>query len=80
MVENGMQPMQALVAATRGGAELLGMGNEIGTIEPGKAADLVVVNGDPLSDISEIGRVSWVIGNGVVRRSEHDSALFPRMV
>ena len=47
MVENGMQPMQALVAATRGGAELLGIGNEIGTIEPGKAADLVVVNGDP---------------------------------
>ena len=80
MVENGMQPMQALVAATRGGAELLGLGNEMGTLEPGKAADLVVVNGDPLSDISEIGRVSWVIRNGVVYRSEHDSALFPRMV
>ena len=80
MVENGMQPMQALAAATRGGAELLDLGNEIGTLEPGKAADLVVVNGDPLSDISEIGRVSWVIRNGVVCRSERDSALFPRTV
>ena len=78
MVKNGMQPMQALVAGTKGGAELLGLDSDIGTIEPGKAADLVVVDGDPLSDISEIGRVSWVIRNGVVYRSEHDSALFPR--
>ena len=80
MVKNGMNPMQALVAATKGGAELLGMSGDIGTLEPGKAADLVVVNGDPLSDISEIGRVSWVIRNGVVCRSEHDGALFPRMI
>ena len=80
MVKNGMHPMQALVAATRGGAELLGMGHDIGTLEPGKAADLVVVDGDPLSDISEIGRVSWVVKNGVVCRSEHDSALFPRAI
>ena len=78
MVKNGMSPMQALVAATRGGAELLGMGHDIGTLEPGKAADLVVVSGDPLSDISDVGRVSWVVKEGVVHRSEHDSELFPR--
>ncbi len=80
MVRNGMSPMQALVAATRGGADLLGMGQEIGTLEPGKAADLIVVNGDPLSDIRDIGRVSWVVKAGVVRRSEHDSVLFPRTI
>ena len=80
MVKNGMSPMQALVAATRGGAELLGMGHDIGTLEPGKAADLVVVSGDPLSDISDIGRVTWVVKEGVVHRSEHDSALFPRAI
>ena len=80
MVKNGMQPMPALVAATKGGAELLGLDSDIGTIEPGKVADLVVVDGDPLSDISEIGRATWVIRSGVVHRSEHDSALFSRSV
>ena len=80
MVSNGMRPMQSLVAATKGGAELLGLGRETGTIEPGKAADLIVVTGDPLSDIADIGHVSWVIKNGVVYRSERDNALFPGMV
>ena len=80
MVKNGMRPMQALVAATKGGAELLGMSQDIGTLEPGKCADLIVVTGDPLSDISDIGRVSWVIKNGAVCKSEGDSSLFPHTV
>ena len=80
MVKNGMSPMHALVAATKGSAELIDMGHDIGTLEPGKAADLIDVSGDPLSDISDIGCVSWVIRNGVVYRSDHDGSPSPRMV
>jgi imidazolonepropionase-like amidohydrolase len=48
MVERGMTPAGALVAASRTAADLMGLGDELGTIEPGKRADLVVVDGDPL--------------------------------
>src|SRR5918999_6092829 len=48
MVEGGMTPAQALVATSRSAAELMGLDDELGTLEPGKRADLVVVDGDPL--------------------------------
>lgn len=51
MVEAGMSPMQALQAATGWAAECLGIESDVGTIQPGKLADLVVVDGDPLQDI-----------------------------
>lgn len=51
LVHGGFTPMEAIVAATRTGAECLDMSREIGTIEVGKYADLVVVDGDPLADI-----------------------------
>jgi len=50
-VKAGFSPMEAIVAATRTGAECLDLENEVGTIEPGKYADLLVVDGDPLADI-----------------------------
>jgi imidazolonepropionase-like amidohydrolase len=55
MVEGGLTPMQAIVATTRSAAELLGMGDELGTLEVGKRADLVVVDGDAL-DVASIDR------------------------
>lgn len=65
----GMTPMQALQAATRAGAELLGWQDRIGTVEPGKLADLIAVPGDPLADLSTLRRVSFVmLGGKVVRR------------
>ena len=51
----GLTPMQAIVCATRNNAELLGLADRIGTIEAGKRADLVVVEGDPLQDINILG-------------------------
>jgi imidazolonepropionase-like amidohydrolase len=51
LVTGGFTPMEAIVAATRTGSECLDMAREVGTIEPGKFADLVVVDGDPLSDV-----------------------------
>jgi cytosine/adenosine deaminase-related metal-dependent hydrolase len=51
-VSCGMTPMQAITSATREGARVMRMADDIGTIEPGKLADIVVIDGDPLSDIS----------------------------
>lgn len=68
LVAAGMTPMQALQAATRGAAECLGLEQEIGTIEKGKWADLVLVDGDPLQDIrvlQDVRRIKQVIKGGV---------------
>jgi imidazolonepropionase-like amidohydrolase len=70
MVQHGLTPMQALVAATRGAAENLGLVHEIGTLEVGKVADLVLVDGDPVADITATGRVMLVVKDGVVHRIE----------
>jgi imidazolonepropionase-like amidohydrolase len=70
MVQHGLSPMQALVAATRSAAENLGMAHEIGTLEVGKLADLVLVDGDPVTDITATGRVVLVVKDGVVHRDE----------
>ncbi|GAB3358535.1 metal-dependent hydrolase family protein [Modestobacter lapidis] len=68
MVEHGLTAMQALVAATSSAAENLGMATEIGTLEVGKLADLIVVDGDPVTDITATGRVVLVVKDGVVHR------------
>jgi imidazolonepropionase-like amidohydrolase len=51
LVKGGFTPMEAIVAATRVGAECLDLDRDVGTIEPGKYADLVIIDGDPLADI-----------------------------
>jgi len=66
MVEYGMTPAQALRAATLSGAELVDMKNQIGSIEPGKLADLIAVSGNPLSDIRILENVEFVMKEGVV--------------
>jgi imidazolonepropionase-like amidohydrolase len=60
----GMSPMQIIVAATKNGAEVIGQGNTLGTLEAGKLADIIVVRGSPLTDISDIGNVEWLVKNG----------------
>ena len=64
LVECGMRPAQALDAATRLAAEALQIGRLVGTIEPGKEADLLVVNGDPTADIRALTRLKAVIRGG----------------
>jgi imidazolonepropionase-like amidohydrolase len=66
MVRYGMTPMQAIVAGTSGGATLLGLEREIGTVAVGKRADVVAVRGDPLQSIAELERVDFVMKDGVV--------------
>jgi len=65
MVEMGMTPMQAIEAATRNGAEALGLTKELGTVEKGKLADVIVVAGNPLQDMSAMKRVYVVVKGGV---------------
>jgi imidazolonepropionase-like amidohydrolase len=69
MVKNGMTPAQALLAATASAADLLGMSDRIGTIETGKLADLVAVPGDPLEDIRQTEKVTFVMQGGRVIRN-----------
>ncbi len=66
-VKAGMSPGQALAAATSNGAALLGMSKDLGTVAPGRYADIVAVEGDPLRDIgSVINGVRWVMKSGAV--------------
>jgi imidazolonepropionase-like amidohydrolase len=70
LVELGMTPMQAIQSATITAAELLGHSNELGSLQPGKYADLVAVTADPLRDISVLERVQFVMKGGVVYKNE----------
>lgn len=66
MVQHGMTPAQALAAATREAADLLGLDAEIGSIEAGKRADLIAVAGNPLKDLATLKDVRWVMTAGQV--------------
>ena len=66
MVKYGMTPMQAIQSATSAAADLIGRSNEFGSIKPGKYADVVAVNGDPLKDVSLLENVQFVMKDGKV--------------
>jgi imidazolonepropionase-like amidohydrolase/ketosteroid isomerase-like protein len=66
----GLTPMQVLVASTHGGAMAMGLEKEIGTVEKGKTADLLVVGGDPTADVANLRKVRYVVRGGVVRSIE----------
>jgi imidazolonepropionase-like amidohydrolase len=69
-VNYGMTPMQAIRTSTTTAAELLGWSDKMGTIEAGKWADLVAVQGDPLKDITELSRVKFVLKSGSIFRND----------
>jgi imidazolonepropionase-like amidohydrolase len=68
MVRCGFTPLQAIESATVKAADKLGLGATIGTLAPGKAADMVAVKGDPTKDVTELERVAFVMKGGVVYR------------
>ncbi len=70
MVEAGMPPMEAIKSATMGGAQLLGIEDELGSIEAGKIADIVAVDGNPLQDVTAMERVRFVMKEGEVYKGE----------
>ncbi len=71
LINLGMTPMQAIQAGTKVNAELLGKEKDLGTIEVGKMADLIAVKGDPLTDITELQRVKFVMIGGKVVKSDN---------
>jgi imidazolonepropionase-like amidohydrolase len=69
MVKYGMTPLQAVRAATSSAAELLGMQNDVGSITPGKYADLVALKGDPLANVTLLQEIDFVMKGGEVHKS-----------
>jgi imidazolonepropionase-like amidohydrolase len=68
MQQSGMTPMQIIVASTKNAALVSNIRNEVGTVEVGKIADLLIVTGDPLQELSVLKEVRMVIHNGQIIR------------
>ena len=64
VTKGGMSPRDALIAATKGGPDLMSLSSETGTLDPGKSADLIAVEGDPLVDPTAVQRVDYVMAAG----------------
>ncbi|MDB5463669.1 MAG: amidohydrolase [Phenylobacterium sp.] len=70
MVKAGMSPMDAIVAATWNAADLIGDTKDIGSIQPGRYADIIAVDGDPLKDVTVLEKVPFVMKGGVVYKAK----------
>jgi imidazolonepropionase-like amidohydrolase len=70
LVDACLPPMEAIFTATRNAADLLGAADKVGSVQPGRFADLVAVSGDPLADITELERVKFVMKGGAVFRDD----------
>lgn len=69
MQEAGMTPMQIIVAGTRNGAMVCRLLDTVGTLEPGKQADFIVVAGNPLENFAVLNELLWVVHKGAIVRS-----------
>ena len=70
LVKHGMTPMAAIEAATVNAAALLGVDKDVGSLEPGKAADIIAVSGDPLADVTVLKSVRFVMKGGQIAKDE----------
>ena len=83
-VESGFTPTEALVSATRDSARILGMDDKLGTLEVGKLADILIVEGDPLTDLGALANIAevfrdgyWVVRNGNVQPTPPETRVRP---
>ena len=74
-VQRGMTPSDAIMTATVNAARMLGLDDDLGVIEPGKRADIIAANGNPLADISALMGIQFVMRDGVVYRSDNRSTV-----
>ena len=70
MVRFGLTPIQAIQSATVNAADLLEWSDRVGSIEPGKFADVIAVEGDPLADVTQLERVKFVMKGGEVIKND----------
>ena len=74
----GLTEMEALRAATIGGAEIIGISSDIGSIEFGKLADFVILDEDPLDDIRNTNEIKYVVKNGRLYNAETMDQIWPK--
>jgi imidazolonepropionase-like amidohydrolase len=77
LIANGMSAMQAVLAATRNAADLIGAADRIGAVQAGHFADIVATDGDPLTDTAAFEHVSFVMKGGVIYREHSAPAAAP---
>ncbi|MEL6348206.1 MAG: amidohydrolase family protein, partial [Myxococcota bacterium] len=77
LVQGGMTPHRALMSGTRDGARYLGLDNDLGTLEVGKLADLMVIRGDPLEDIRVSDQVAYTVLGGTVYDADQMNPIWP---
>ena len=70
--EMHITPMEAIVCSTQTSAECLGLEDEIGTLEAGKSADVLIVNGDPSEDITALHNVNTIVSQGAVAKRDNE--------
>jgi Tol biopolymer transport system component/imidazolonepropionase-like amidohydrolase len=78
MVASAMKPLEALRVATLDGAKMIGVQQDIGSLEVGKLADLVVLNGNPLDDIHQTANIAYVMKGGTLYNSDTLDEIWPR--
>jgi imidazolonepropionase-like amidohydrolase len=74
LVEAGMSPARAILSATRDAARLLGQADALGSVEPGKWADIIALQGNPLDDVEALKRVGFVMKGGVIYKQNGETA------
>ncbi len=80
LVDAGIDPMTVLISATKRNAELIGWEKDLGTLEIGKLADILVINGDPLVSMKNIASIRWVMQGGLVYQPEQLLPMLPSMI